>query len=40
MQQFLIRRVSRRLLVAGSPVSANPAEKLGAAHGNLGAAHE
>ncbi|MFL6602018.1 MAG: hypothetical protein ACJ8R9_11895 [Steroidobacteraceae bacterium] len=32
MRTALIRRVSRRLLIAGSPASANPAEQLGAAH--------
>jgi hypothetical protein len=40
MQQTLMRRASRRPIIAGSPSSANPAEKLGAAHDNLGAAHE
>jgi hypothetical protein len=32
MQQTSSRRASRRQLVAGSPASANPAEKVGAAH--------
>jgi hypothetical protein len=40
MLQLLSRRASRRQFVAGSPSLANPAEKLGAAHENLRAAHE